>query len=119
MDTAFLAASVTPNINAYDLAYSYEIAVVVKHGIDDMVERGIDVIYYLTLENENYIHPPMPKGVESDIVKGLYSIKKTEKAEIKLLGSGPLLNETLEAAKMLEEDWSVSAEIWNVTSYRN
>ena len=114
---SLLAASVTPNINAYDLAYSYEIAVVVKHGIDDMVERGIDVIYYLTLENENYIHPPMPKGVESDIVKGLYSIKKTEKAEIKLLGSGPLLNETLEAAKILEEDWSVSAEIWNVTSY--
>ena len=49
-----------------------------------MVERSIDVIYYLTLENENYVHPPMPKG--ADIVKGLYSIKKTEKAEIKIVG---------------------------------
>ncbi|MEC7745560.1 MAG: pyruvate dehydrogenase (acetyl-transferring), homodimeric type, partial [Candidatus Neomarinimicrobiota bacterium] len=62
-----LAAAATPNIKAYDLAYAYEIAVIIHHGIKEMVEDGTDVIYYLTLENENYSHPPIPKGATEDI----------------------------------------------------
>ena len=65
-----LAAAVTPNVKAYDLAYAYEIAVVVQHGIKEMFHEQKDVIYYLTLENENYVHPAIPKGVEEDIIKG-------------------------------------------------
>ena len=112
-----LAAAVTPNIKAYDLAYSYEIATVVHHGLKDMFEKGNDVIYYLTVENENYIHPPMPDAVGKDIIKGLYKIKATKNPTIRLLGSGPLMGETLAAADLLKRDWNIDPGIWNVTSF--
>ena len=112
-----LAAAVTPNIKAYDLSYAYEIAVVVRHGIKEMFFDQKDVIYYLTLENENYVHPPMPKGVEEDIIKGMYKLHSTKKPKVRLLGSGPLLNEVIEAAKILKEDWGIDPGIWNVTSF--
>ena len=112
-----LAAAATPNIKAYDLAYAYEIAVIIHHGIKEMVEDGTDVIYYLTLENENYSHPPIPKGATEDIIKGLYKIHATEKPTVRLLGSGPLLGETLAAAKLLKNDWGIEPGIWNVTSF--
>ena len=112
-----IAAAATPNIKAYDLAYAYEIAVIIHHGIKEMVEDGTDVIYYLTLENENYSHPPIPKGATEDIIKGLYKIHATEKPTVRLLGSGPLLGETLAAAKLLKNDWGIEPGIWNVTSF--
>ena len=112
-----LAAAATPNIKAYDLAYAYEIAVIIHHGIKEMVEDRTDVIYYLTLENENYSHPPIPKGATEDIIKGLYKIHATEKPTVRLLGSGPLLGETLAAAKLLKNDWGIEPGIWNVTSF--
>ena len=112
-----LAAAATPNIKAYDLAYAYEIAVIIHHGIKEMVEDGTDVIYYLTLENENYSHPPIPKGATEDIIKGLYKIHATEKPTVRLLGSGPLLGETLAAAELLKNDWGIEPGIWNVTSF--
>tara|TARA_X000000950_G_scaffold118136_1_gene147972 strand:+ start:10419 stop:13070 length:2652 start_codon:yes stop_codon:yes gene_type:complete len=112
-----LAAAATPNVKAYDLAYAYEIAVVVRHGIKEMFSDQKDVIYYLTLENENYLHPPMPKGVEEDIIKGMYKLHSTKKPKVRLLGSGPLLNEVIEAAKILKEDWDIDPGIWNVTSF--
>ena len=112
-----LAAAATPNIRAYDLAYGYEIATVVHQGLKDMYEKGKDVIYYLTVENENYVHPPIKKGISEDIIKGLYKIKATDKPIIRLLGSGPLLGETLAAAKLLKEDWGIEPGIWNVTSF--
>ena len=112
-----LAAAATPNFKAYDLAYAYEIAVIIHHGIKEMVEDGTDVIYYLTLENENYSHPPIPKGATEDIIKGLYKIHATEKPTVRLLGSGPLLGETLAAAKLLKNDWGIEPDIWNVTSF--
>ena len=80
---------VTPNIKAYDLSYGYEIAVVVHHGLKDIYEKNHDCIYYITVENENYEHPPIPAGVSSDIVKGLYKIKATKNPTVRLLGSGP------------------------------
>ena len=112
-----LAAAVTPNVKAYDLAYAYEIAVVVQHGIKEMFFDQKDVIYYLTLENENYVHPPMPNGVEEDIIKGMYKLHSTKKPKVRLLGSGPLLNEVIEAAKILKEEWDIDPGIWNVTSF--
>ena len=112
-----LAAAVTPNVKAYDLAYAYEIAVVVRNGIKEMFFDQKDVIYYLTLENENYVHPPMPNGVEEDIIKGMYKLHSTKKPKVRLLGSGPLLNEVIEAAKILKEEWDIDPGIWNVTSF--
>ena len=112
-----LAAAVTPNIKAYDLSYGYEIAVVVHHGLKDMYEKNNDCIYYITVENENYEHPPIPAGVSSDIVKGLYKIKATKNPTVRLLGSGPLMKETLKAADLLINDWGVDPGVWNVTSF--
>ena len=112
-----LAAAVTPNVKAYDLAYAYEIAVVVQHGIKEMFHEQKDVIYYLTLENENYAHPAIPKGVEEDIIKGMYKLHSTKNPTVRLLGSGPLLNEVIAAAKILKDEWGVDPGIWNVTSF--
>ena len=67
-----LAAAATPNIKAYDLAYAYEIAIIVQRGMVEMVEENKDVVYYLTLENENYKHPKQPEGIIEDVIKGLY-----------------------------------------------
>ena len=112
-----LAAASTPNIKAYDIAYSYEIAVVVHWGMKEMVEENKDVIYYLTLENENYKHPPIPKGVEKDIIKGLYKVRGTSKPIVRILGSGPLMGEALKAAELLKKDWGIDPGVWNVTSF--
>jgi pyruvate dehydrogenase E1 component len=112
-----LAAAATPNIKAYDLAYAYEIAVIIKEGIKEMFQDQRDVVYYLTLENENYVHPKMPDGIEGDIVKGMYKIRSIEKPVLRLLGSGPLMGEVLAAAELLEKDWNIKPEIWNVTSF--
>jgi len=112
-----LAAASTPNIKAYDLAYAYELAVVVHRGMQEMVEEDKDVVYYLTLENENYIHPPIPDGSNDDIIKGLYKIQSTENPTVRLLGSGPLMGEALAAADLLKKDWGVEPGVWNVTSF--
>ena len=112
-----LAAASTPNVKAYDLAYAYEIAVVVHRGMQEMVEENKDVIYYLTLENENYVHPPIPDDVSDDIIKGLYKMRSTQKPTVRLLGSGPLMGEALAAAELLKKDWGVDPGIWNVTSF--
>ena len=112
-----LAAAATPNIKAYDLTYAYEIAVVVNKGVEEMVNEDKDVVYYLTLENENYAHPPMPKNIEKDIIKGLYKVRSTKSPKIRLLGSGPLMNEVMFAAELLKEDWEIEPGIWNVTSF--
>jgi len=112
-----VAAAVTPNIKAYDLAYAHEIAVVIHHGIKEMFYDQKDVIYYITLENENYVHPPQPTSVDKDIIKGMYKVHATEKPILRLLGSGPLMGEVLAAAELLKKDWNIEPGIWNVTSF--
>ena len=112
-----VAAAVTPNIKAYDLAYAHEIAVVIHHGIKEMFYDQKDVIYYITLENENYVHPPQPASVDKDIIKGMYKVHATEKPILRLLGSGPLMGEVLAAAELLKKDWEIEPGIWNVTSF--
>ena len=114
-----LIASTIPNLKAYDPAYAYEIAVIIQDGLHRMYEKNEDIFYYLTLENENYTHPKIPKNVEDGIIKGMYQIKKSNKAKLKvqLLGSGPILNEVIAASKLLYEDWGIESDIWSVTSY--
>ena len=112
-----LAAAATPNVRAYDLAYSYEIATIIHHGLEEMFKKQKDVIYYLTLENENYKHPPIPKGAEKDIIAGMYKIHSTKKPLLRLLGSGPLMGETLAAAELLRKDWNIDPGVWCVTSF--
>jgi len=112
-----LAAAATPNVKAYDVAYAYEIAIIIQHGIKEMFYEQKDVIYYLTLENENYPHPKMPDNIEKDIIRGMYKLHSTQNPKIRLLGSGPLLNEVIAAADLLINDWGIDPGIWNVTSF--
>ena len=112
-----LAAAATPNIKAYDVAYGYEIATIVHQGLKEMCEQDKDVVYYLTLENENYRHPSIPKGASEGILKGLYKIQDHTKPNVRLFGSGPLMGEAQKAAGLLKEDWGIDSEIWNVTSF--
>lgn len=116
-----LMFDVVPNCVCYDPTFSYEIAVILHEGLKRMVERQEDVYYYITLMNENYVHPPMPTGVEMDILKGMYCLRSAEVPDphkhVQLMGSGTLLCETMKAASVLEADYGVTADVWSVTSF--
>lgn len=119
-----LMAATIPNCVSYDPTFAYELAVIVRDGMRRMYVEQEDVFYYLTVMNENYTHPAMPQGVEDGIVKGMYLFSEGEKAKkngkkptVQLLGSGAILREVIEAGKLLEADFGVSADIWSATSF--
>jgi pyruvate dehydrogenase E1 component len=112
-----------PNLMAYDPAYAYEISVIIDDGIRRMYKNGENIFYYITVMNEPYAMPPMPKGVEQGILKGMYkvhtaAVNKKGKLRAQLFGSGAILNEVLCAAELLEKNYGVSADVWSVTSYK-
>ncbi len=115
-----LLAYPVPNLLTYDPAYAYEIAVIVQDGIRRMYEAGEDIFYYLTVVNENYAQPAMPKGVEAGILQGLYLFSPAAdgKPEVQLFGSGAILNEALKAQKILADQYNVHAAVWSATSYK-
>ncbi len=110
-----------PTVRSYDPAYAYEYAVIILDGMRKMYELGEDAIYYLTAENENYLMPPMPSGVEEGIIKGIYRIGPQEadgaQHRVQLFGSGPILREVLRAQTLLAERFGISSDAWSVTSY--
>ncbi|MEN8176605.1 MAG: pyruvate dehydrogenase (acetyl-transferring), homodimeric type, partial [Pseudomonadota bacterium] len=114
-----LAAGTIPNCVSYDPTFSYELAVILQHGMQRMYGEGDNVFYYVTVMNENYAHPPMPKDAEKGIIRGIYPFAKggRKKLRVQLLGSGTILREVIAAAEMLEKEWGVSAGVWSVTSF--
>jgi pyruvate dehydrogenase E1 component len=117
--------ALTPGpIKAYDPAFAFELAVIVHDGITRMFCNQEDWIYYLTVTNETYRMPPMPKraGVKEGILKGMYRFRPTALKDgapkAHLLGSGAILNEALAAAEILETKYGVAADVWSVTSYK-
>jgi len=115
-----LLASTIPNCVSYDPCYTYELAVIVHDGLKRMIAEQENVFFYITVMNENYVQPPMPKGVEAGILKGLYRLRALGKDKVKrvrLLGSGTILREVEAAAVMLHEDHGVSVEVFSVTSF--
>jgi pyruvate dehydrogenase E1 component len=119
-----LLAYPVPNLVAYDPAFAFELAVIIREGIRRMYEKQEDVFYYLTLMNENYAHPPMPEGdrIKEGILKGMYRFKAAEdgRPELRahLFGSGAILNEALKAQDLLAAEYGVAADVWSVTSYK-
>lgn len=117
-----LLAYPVPNLITYDPAYAYEIAVIIKNGIERMYINQEDVFYYFTVMNEPYIQPPMPKGVEEGIIKGIYKLIESEnkdsKHAVSLLGSGTILNECIKAQKILEKDYDLRVNVFSLTSYK-
>jgi len=112
-----LLFSVVPNCRAYDPAFGYEVAVIIQDGLRRMVGEQEDVFFYITLMNENYVHPAMPSGAEQGILRGMHRIVATDSPRVQLLGSGTILNEVLAAAALLESDFGVAADVWSVTSF--
>jgi len=115
-----LLTSTVPNLISYDPAFAYEIAVIIRHGIERMYEKQESVFYYISVGNENYNMPPMPGDVKAGIIKGLYRFSQsTKESPLKahLLGSGAIMNQVLQAKKILEEKYNVSTDVWSATSY--
>ena len=122
-------SSTIPNCISYDPAYSYELAVIIKDGIRRMYQEMESVFYYITTMNENYQQPEMPKGVEKDIINGMYLLEDGNSKEFKvgkpinkehrvrLLGSGTILREVRKAAELLRTEYSVAVDVWSVTSF--
>ena len=111
-----------PNILTYDPAFAYEVAVILQDGIRRMYVKCEDILYYLTLVNEPYPMPPKPAGCEEGILRGMYRFRapagQRRKLHVQLLGSGAILNESLEAQEILEKKHHISADVWSVTSYK-
>ncbi|HWP94130.1 MAG TPA: pyruvate dehydrogenase (acetyl-transferring), homodimeric type [Gammaproteobacteria bacterium] len=114
-----ILASVIPNCIAYDPTYAYEVAVIIHDGLRRMYVQQEDVFYYITCMNEEYVQPPLPKGAEEGILRGLYRIREggRSKTRVQLLGSGTILREVLAAAELLEKDWKIAADVWSATSF--
>jgi pyruvate dehydrogenase E1 component len=137
---SLVLASTHPACQAYDPAWAYEVAVIVRDGLHRMYDQGQDIFYYLTLYNENFEMPAMPEGVEEGILRGLYRFRaagelagtsggsaSSSAAEdsapvasgcrAQILGSGSILAQALRAQQILAERFQVAADVWSATSY--
>jgi len=114
-----VVSATIPNCVSYDPTFAYELAVIVQDGLRRMYRDQENIFYYITVMNDNYVHPALPKGAEEGIIKGMYLLKGGGKRrkKVQLMGSGAILNEVIEAGKLLDKDWSVDADIWSVTSF--
>ncbi|MEO7760341.1 MAG: pyruvate dehydrogenase (acetyl-transferring), homodimeric type, partial [Casimicrobiaceae bacterium] len=138
--SSHVMAATVPNCRAYDPAFAGELAVIIDHGMRQMLERQIDEFFYITVMNENYAQPSLPDGVEGDVIKGMYRLRQvvansavatppqskakapagTAKADtlrVRLLGSGTILREVIAAAELLASDWNIASDIFSVTSF--
>ena len=116
---SLLNASTIPNCVSYDPAYAYELAVIIHDGMRRMYVEQQRVFYYITVMNENYVQPALPKGAEEGILKGMYRLQTGGKGKVRatLFGSGTILRECVAAAQILEKDYGVPTDIYSVTSF--
>ena len=128
--TSHLVAATVPNCKAYDPAFACELAVIIDHGMREMMVEQKDVFYYVTMMNENYAQPDLRAGSEADIIRGCYyfnSYLRTEylgyrpetlskAAQVTLLGSGAILTEVIKAAELLAAQ-GIDATVFSVTSW--
>jgi pyruvate dehydrogenase E1 component len=115
---SLVVAGTIPNCISYDPTFAYELAVIIHSGMKRMYQLKENVFYYISVMNENYLHPAMPKGAEEGIIKGIYCLEEGEEKGLKvqLMGSGTILREVIEAAKLLKKDFKINADVWSVTS---
>src|SRR5213079_1903984 len=110
-----LLAATIPNCVSYDPTFAYEVAVIIQDGLRRMFKDQDDVYYYITLMNENYPHPAMPKGAEEGIRRGMYLFRegagKKNAPRVQLLGCGTILREVIAAAELLQNDFGFAADV--------
>jgi pyruvate dehydrogenase E1 component len=119
--SSHLIASTIPNCRAYDPAYAYELAIIMQHGMVQMMERDVDEFYYITVMNENYEQPSIPGEIENDVLRGLYKLQSrgddNDGIRVRLIGSGTILNEVIAAADILLDQFNISSDIFSATSF--
>jgi pyruvate dehydrogenase E1 component len=115
---SLVVAGTIPNCVSYDPTFAYELAVIIHSGMKRMYQLKDNVFYYISVMNENYLHPAMPKGSEEGIIKGMYCLQEGEEKGLKvqLMGSGTILREVIAAAELLKKDFKINADVWSVTS---
>ncbi len=114
-----LMANMIPNCVSYDPTYAYELSVIIQDGLRRMYGDKENVFYYITVMNENYPQPELPRGVEEGIVRGMYLLaegKKKADKRVQLLGCGTILREVEAAADILRQDFGVESDVWSMTS---
>jgi pyruvate dehydrogenase E1 component len=119
--SSHLVAATIENCRAYDPAYACEMAVIVDHGMREMLVEQKDVFYYITLMNENYAQPDLLAGVEQDVIRGCYKIKvaathQKQRQRVTLMGSGAILTEVIKAAEQLAAQ-GIDSDVYSVTSW--
>ena len=129
--TSHLVAATIPNCKAYDPAFACELAVIIDHGMREMMVEQKDVFYYVTMMNENYAQPDLRESSEAGIILGCYKynsysqpnsldtdakpIKNTDK-QLTLMGSGAILTEVIKAAEQLAAQ-GIEVTVWSITSW--
>jgi len=113
-----IIASTIPNLKSYDPCFAYELATIFDYGARRMMEECKNEFYYITVGNEKYTNPKAPINIEQKIIQGGYLFEKHEgEININLLGSGPILRESIEAAKILKEKFDVGSHVYSITSF--
>jgi pyruvate dehydrogenase E1 component len=118
---SLVLASTVPTVEAWDPAFAYEMATIIKQGVHDMLVDERDVVYYLTLYNENYVMPPLPEGATEGILRGLYHWADAPEGpthRARILFSGTAQGAARAAQAELAERWDVAAELWSATNYK-
>jgi len=115
---SLIVAGTIPNCISYDPTFAYELAVIIHSGLKRMYQLKENVFYYISVMNENYHQPALPKDSEEGIIKGIYCLEEGEEKGLKvqLMGSGTILREVTEAAELLKQDFEINADVWSVTS---
>ncbi|HSL97677.1 MAG TPA: hypothetical protein VK831_03805, partial [Candidatus Deferrimicrobiaceae bacterium] len=117
-----------PAVRQFDPAFALELAAINRDGIERMHRRGEDLVYYITLYNENYQQAPKPEGVDAGILRGLYRFAPAPKVgrssngrkaapKVRLVGSGSILPQVLAAQALLAERFGVAAEVYSAPSW--
>ena len=113
-----IIASTVPNLKSYDPCFAYELATIFDYGARRMMEECKNEFYYITVGNEKYANPKAPKNIQKQIIQGGYLFEKNEgETNINLLGSGPILRESIEAAKILKEEFNIGSHVYSITSF--
>jgi pyruvate dehydrogenase E1 component len=119
---SLLLAATNPAVVAYDPAWSFEIAHIVKDGLRRMYgEQPDNVFYYLTIYNEPYVQPAEPENLDVEgLLRGLYRYAEAPEGDgptARILVSGVTMPDALRAQALLSEEWGVRAEVWSATSW--
>ena len=113
-----IIASTVPNLKSYDPCFAYELATIFDYGARRMMEECKNEFYYITVGNEKYANPKAPKNIQKQIIQGGYLFEKNDgEININLLGSGPILRESIEAAKILKEEFNIGSHVYSITSF--